>query len=167
MRCGAVAYDARSPAVTIDRVRMICSSGVFALGEGCMASDDQNPVGSIAWHDLTVPDAGAVRDFYEAVIGWEHEDVDMGDYADYAMKAPGGDVVGGVCHARGVNDDWPSLWLMYVMVEDLDASLQRCKELGGAAITPVRGQSEDGKTQGGSFCVIKDPAGAVLGLMQK
>jgi len=35
-------------------------------------------VGSIIWRDLTVPDAERVCDFYTAVIGWEHEDVNMG-----------------------------------------------------------------------------------------
>lgn len=38
--------------------------------------------GTIAWHDLTVPYADPIRDFYEAVAGWRPEPVDMGGYSD-------------------------------------------------------------------------------------
>ncbi len=59
-------------------------------------------VGKIGWIDMTVADAPAVRDFYQAVVGWETDEVDMGSYSDYVMKMPAtGDSVSGVCHARG------------------------------------------------------------------
>lgn len=130
-----------------------------------MSSNDPaapaNPTGTIAWADLTIADASGIRDFYNSVIGWQPEPVAMGDYDDYSMKAPGGTVVAGVCHARGENADLPPQWLVYVMVDDLKASLQSCAEGGGAQVSAVRG---DGP---GSFCVIRDPAGAVLALMQR
>ena len=50
-----------------------------------MTSGEQPAPGTIAWWDLTVPDAALVRDFYSAVAGWEAEPVDMGDYSDFAM----------------------------------------------------------------------------------
>lgn len=34
-----------------------------------MTSDHSARPGTIMWHDLTVPDAEAVRDFYAAVVG--------------------------------------------------------------------------------------------------
>ena len=124
-------------------------------------SGSQKP-GAVSWFDLTVPDAEAIRDFYASVIGWEAEPVDMGGYADYAMKAPGGDTpAAGVCHARGVNADIPPQWTAYVLVEDLDASLQRCVEGGGNQVTSIR--EEAGQFR---FCIIRDPAGAHLGLME-
>ena len=45
-------------------------------------------VGKIGWIDMTVDDADGVRDFYKAVVGWETDDVSMGDYSDYVMKMP-------------------------------------------------------------------------------
>lgn len=45
--------------------------------------------GAIAWVDLTVPNAPALRDFYAAVAGWSPQDVKVGDYADFTMRTSG------------------------------------------------------------------------------
>lgn len=124
-------------------------------------SAKQPEVGSITWRDLTVADAGKVRDFYAAVVGWKVEEVPMGGYSDYGMNAPqSGETVAGVCHARGVNADIPPQWLMYITVADIDASVAQCKQLGGKLIKPVKPLGE------GRFAVIQDPAGAVCALFQ-
>jgi len=45
-----------------------------------------------------------LRDFYAAVCGWSPQDVKMGDYSDYTMRASSdGVAVAGVCHAKGEN----------------------------------------------------------------
>ena len=122
---------------------------------------DPYEVGKIGWIDMTVEDAPAVRDFYKAVVGWQTEDVAMGDYEDYVVKAPGsGNAVAGVCHARGSNADQPSGWMIYIMVEDVEASAKAATDNGGQVIVEPRGLS------GGRFCVIKDPGGSVAGLYQ-
>mgnify|MGYP001826244294 CR=1 FL=1 len=71
-------------------------------------------IGKIGWIDMSVDNADEVRDFYKAVVGWGHEDVSMGDYADYSMTTPSGDAVSGICHARGSNAALPSGWLIYI-----------------------------------------------------
>lgn len=117
--------------------------------------------GGIAWHDLTVDDADAVRDFYAAVVGWQPKGLSMGDYEDYEMRLPDdGECVAGVCHARGENADLPPQWLVYVMVGDLDASLEAAGEHGGRIVSPARG------LMGGRMAVVADPAGAVMALYQ-
>ena len=116
--------------------------------------------GSIVWADLTVPDAGRIRDFYAAVVGWGSEPVSMGDYSDFSMVTPGGKApVAGVCHARGPNANLPAQWLIYVSVPNLDASVKRCLELGGKIVDGPRSMGEK------KLCVIQDPAGAVAGLI--
>lgn len=118
-------------------------------------------VGSIAWRDLTVKNADEVRDFYSAVVGWKVLPIDMGGYSDYCMVPPATDAPeAGVCHKRGVNADFPSQWIMYAVVADLEASLEQCKRRGGKQLTPIRPQGAS------RFAVIKDPAGAVLGLYE-
>lgn len=118
--------------------------------------------GTIAGFDLTVSDAPGIRDFYASVIGWRPEPVDMGEYADFAMVSPAsGDWVAGVCHAPSENADLPPQWLVYIAVDDLDQSLRRCQEGGGTVLTGVKGGGD-----GGRYCVIRDPAGAVLALME-
>ena len=119
-------------------------------------------VGRVAWVDLTVADAEKVKDFYGEVVGWKNEAVDMGEYSDFSMLPPGSsDAVAGVCHARGTNKELPPVWMIYILVADLDHSLERCLALGGK----VRLQP---KQMGGSgrYCVIEDPAGAVAALFE-
>jgi len=127
-----------------------------------MGTDNTKPaVGSVAWRDLTVSNAEAVRDFYARVVGWGIAPLDMGGYNDFVMLAAGSaNPVAGVCHARGANADLPAQWLMYIVVEDLDASVAECVALGGAIVSGPRPLSE------GRFCVIRDPAGAVCALFQ-
>ncbi|HAV64850.1 MAG TPA: glyoxalase [Verrucomicrobiales bacterium] len=118
--------------------------------------------GSITWYDLTVPDAENVRQFYEAVVGWKAEPVDMGGYNDFNMMTPSsGRTMAGVCHARGANATLPSQWLIYVSVANLDESIRQCVAKGGKVVAPERDMGEMGR-----FCVIQDPAGAVCALFE-
>jgi hypothetical protein len=65
--------------------------------------------GGIGWHDLTVEDAPRIRDFYQVVVGWRAEPLDMGGYDDYVMVQAGtADPVAGICHARGPNATIPA-----------------------------------------------------------
>ncbi len=127
-----------------------------------MAEKDGPKIGTVAWHDLTVADARKLRDFYAEVVGWKPERVDMTGYADYNMVAPvTGHAAAAVCQARGVNASLPPQWLMYVVVENLEASLERCVRRGGAVIDGPRGMGEQ------RFAVIRDPAGAHIALLDK
>lgn len=118
--------------------------------------------GSIAWADLTVGDAEAVMRFYSRVAGWEAEEVSMGEYADFSMRPSGSDTpVAGICHARGLNASLPPVWMVYILVEDLDASLAFCREEGGEVLA---GPTNMGPAS--AYAVIRDPAGAVCALYQ-
>lgn len=64
-----------------------------------------------------------------------------------------------VCHARGSNVNIPSQWLLYVAVEDVAAGAANCERLGGKILDGIR------KMNGKDFCVIRDPARAVLALI--
>lgn len=133
-----------------------------------MAKEQQ--FGEIVWRDLTVKDAPRLRKFYSSVVGWKTSEVPMKDakgaYADYCMNLAGkspkkhGETVAGVCHARGVNKKVPPQWMMYVKVKSVKASVAKAKKLGGKVI--------DGPRLVGpmTFCIIKDPAGAVIGLIE-
>ncbi|HSG98908.1 MAG TPA: VOC family protein [candidate division Zixibacteria bacterium] len=115
--------------------------------------------GAIGWIDLTVPNADSVRDFYHAVTGWRPEPVAMGEYNDYIMtSAATGEPIAGVCHAHGGNRDLPAVWLIYIVVESLPASIAACEANGGEVIAQPRAAG------GGQFCLIRDPAGAVAAL---
>lgn len=126
-----------------------------------MNGDRAGKLGKIGWIDCTVDNATGIRDFYKDVAGWTTSECAMGDYSDYFMAAPEtGETVAGICHARGVNADLPPVWLIYVGVNNLDASLGRCTGLGGQIIAGP-------KTFGdGRYAVIRDPAGSILGIYE-
>ena len=127
-----------------------------------MAGDNSKEVGSIVWTDLTTDNAERTREFYEAVVGWASSPVSMGEYDDFNMAAPeSGRAIAGICHARGSNADLPAQWLMYIIVEDLDASAARCAEMGGKVIVEPKGMGAHGR-----YCVIEDPSGAVAALFE-
>lgn len=117
-------------------------------------------VGTVMHMDLTVPNAEEVRDFYQAVAGWSSQGLSMGDYDDYVMMDSAGNPVSGICHKRGENSNLPPQWLIYITVADMDASVAACTERGGAVVDGPRDMG------GSRFCVVRDPAGAVVALFE-
>jgi uncharacterized protein len=117
--------------------------------------------GKFLWIDLTIPGAEDIRDFYSAVVGWTWEPVAVGDYQDYNIKTPAGELVAGICHKRGVNEKLPPVWINYVIVSSVAESMKTCLEKGGRIIDGPRKQNED------IFVIIQDPAGAYIGLYGK
>lgn len=120
---------------------------------------EKSSIGSILWHDLTVPNAEEAKNFYQQVVGWNAAPHDMGEYHDFDISSPDGTTFLGICHARGMNAKLPPQWLIYVQVEDVARSAEQCAALGGKVLDGPR-------TMGNiRFCIIQDPAGAVLGIM--
>ena len=125
-----------------------------------MSEQQKPPVGSIVWRDLTVKHATDIRDFYDAVIGWQTKPHPMPEQDDFDVYAVDGEEpIAGICHAEGFNADIPPQWLIYVQVADVAASAERCTALGGKVITGPRNMGTN------NFCVIQDPAGAMMALI--
>jgi predicted enzyme related to lactoylglutathione lyase len=61
-----------------------------------------------------------------------------------------------------MNAGIPAQWLMYINVADIEESTRQCKQLGGAMVTEIRTMGSMGR-----YCVIKDPAGAVVALFEE
>jgi predicted enzyme related to lactoylglutathione lyase len=109
---------------------------------------------------LTVPDAPKLRDFYQKVAGWTSLPVKMSGYDDFSMLSQSGEAVAGVCHARGGNAKLPPVWMIYIVVENLDLALQSCLNLGGKVVSPIR------MAGGSRYAVIQDPADAFVALWE-
>ncbi|MFD2167077.1 VOC family protein [Thalassotalea euphylliae] len=119
-------------------------------------------LGEIAWLDLTVEDAPAIRDFYKSVVGWTAQEVNMGEYSDFSMiSSETNNPAGGICHARGPNAELPAMWLPYFLVADVEAAVAQVKANGGSLYTEIKSMGSD------KFAVIKDPAGAACALYEK
>lgn len=111
--------------------------------------------------ELNSNDIGKARPFYAGLFGWELNDMDMGEgMGTYTTIGVGESGTGGGMMAHPMPGE-PSVWVPYVLVDDLRASTDKARDLGGTVIrdvTPV--------AQMGSFSIIQDPAGAVFGLWQ-
>jgi uncharacterized protein len=146
-------------------IPLVSEADVAAAGvDQSATTDPPGPVGRIAWLDLTVPDAETAREFYREVVGWSVEELAMSDgddrYPDFVMKAEDGTAAAGVCHARGPNAALPPVWMIYLPVGDMDESLRRVEEEGGAVITAMR--SANGSH---AYAAVRDPVGAHFALV--
>lgn len=118
------------------------------------------------WADMAAENAEDLKDFYCEVFGWTVNEFPMqdekGKYSDYAMIDKSGEGIGGVCHKRGVNKDFPPQWVVYFTVEDINKSIDTCKRLGGTVI-------KDSKNENGdiTYALLKDPSGAIVGVIQE
>lgn len=109
--------------------------------------------------ELGTTDIAKAKSFYNSLFDWKLEDVDMGGGMSYTMVGVGEGTGGGMM--KQPMPGAPSAWLPYVLVDDLKAATDKAKSLGAKVmkdITEVMGM--------GSFTVIVDPTGAMLGLWQ-
>lgn len=85
----------------------------------------------------------------------------MEDYEDYHMVSSStAKNIACICHTQGINFDLPPVWLIYILVDDIDKCAMLCEEKGGEVIVGPRKMGE------AMFCVIRDPAGAICALYQ-
>ena len=114
-----------------------------------------------SWCDITTEHAENLVSFYESVMGWKKEPIDMGGYNDYVMMSSDGTPIGGICHKKGVNSDLPGGWINYFTVVDLTQSLANVQTKGGKQVGEIKHHGED------RFCTILDPSGAACALYEK
>lgn len=124
-------------------------------------ADEKKEIGEIVWVDLTIPNAEEVREFYLSVTGWGSDEFNMGDYSDYVVATPQNNkTVAGIVHARGDNAGLPPYWLIYIKVRSLEESMEAARSRGGEILA---GPKSFGAAR---FCVLRDPAGAVFGIVE-
>jgi predicted enzyme related to lactoylglutathione lyase len=109
--------------------------------------------------ELATTDLNKAKSFYQSLFDWQLQDMDMGDGMSYTMIGVGEGTGGGMMKhpAPGV----PSAWLAYVLVDNVTAATAKAKSLGAAIVRDVTEVPN-----AGSFSIITDPTGAMLGLWQ-
>jgi len=109
--------------------------------------------------ELNTQDVGKAKSFYQSLFDWTLNDVDMDGGMTYTMVDVGEGTGGGMM--KHPMPDAPSMWLPYVLVDDIVASTEKAKALGATVIRDVM------EVMGmGSLSIIIDPTGATLGLWQ-
>ena len=116
--------------------------------------------GSPVWVDLGVPDLAAVQGFYQALFGWEFEDMGP-EFANYHMITRHGASVGGAMSQMESDADQPAAWTIYLKSDDIERSLTDTAAAGGSVIVPAMPMPGLG-----SMGVVITPGGEGMGIWQ-
>jgi uncharacterized protein len=128
------------------------------MSEQTSSEMDTTP-GIFSWNELMTRDAGASSKFYTALFGWTREEMDM-EGSTYHMYKTGDRPVGGMIELPADAESMPVMWMGYVTVENLEASVAKAEELGGKVLKGITA------IQMGRFAILSDPQGAVIGIWQ-
>jgi len=119
---------------------------------------DKTP-GLLSWNELTSNDGPGSAKFYTQLFDWKREDVDMGT-GTYTIFKVGERSVAGMFALPSEVKEMPSVWIPYVTVENLEASVNKAVTLGAVLCKEIT------SLQMGRFAIVRDPQGAILGLWQ-
>ena len=120
--------------------------------------------GTPIWYELLSQDPQAARRFYGAVVGWNIDESPPPDMTmDYRMVAAADGLVGGVftLSAEMRQNGAQPCWLMYIGVDDVDASVAAIGASGGSVMVPAFDIPDVGR-----MAMLTDPQGAAFYVMR-
>ena len=85
--------------------------------------------------ELNTTDLGKAKSFYHALFEWNLQDVDMGGGASYTLIQVGEGTGGGMM--KHPMPGQPSVWIPYVLVDDIRTATAKAKSLG-ANVSPTQ-----------------------------
>jgi predicted enzyme related to lactoylglutathione lyase len=114
--------------------------------------------GTPCWIDVSVPDVGAARLFYEGLFGWSMQGGEP-EYGGYLNAAKNGRLTAGL--SPKMMPDTPTAWLVHFATSDVDASAERVAASGGQVVLGPMDVADLGR-----LAVCTDPSGVLFGLWQ-
>lgn len=116
--------------------------------------------GCFAWYELLTTDVAAARAFYRQVVGWGAQEASTPAFS-YSVFTAGTVEVGGLMNLppEGIRMGAAPRWVGYVAVDDVDATAERLKRLGGRIYVPPTDSNI------GRVSIIIDPQTAAIGLV--
>jgi uncharacterized protein len=123
---------------------------------------DEPPVaagapGRVGWHELLAADWTKAFAFYQALLGWQKIEADVGSRGTYQLFGTAGEAIGGMSTKPPAMPT--AFWLYYFNVDDIDAAAARVAAGGGRLLEgPI-------EVAGGSrIARCMDPQGAMFAL---
>ena len=121
-----------------------------------------NSHGRFVWYELMTTDVKRAKAFYASVVGWGARSAPAPG-SPYSLFTVGDFPVAGLMNlsedARRTGA--PPYWIGYVGVDDVDAAVNRVKQLGGTVYVPPTDVPNISR-----FSVIADPQRATLALVK-
>ncbi len=120
--------------------------------------------GRVSWNELVAGNTKTAAEFYEKLFGWKATPYAPKNgpsggppYSIFKMDVNDERGIGGMMQT--MQSGTPSMWLPYVVVDNVDVSLKKAESLGAKVCLPVTSIGEIGR-----IAVILDPQGATIGL---
>jgi predicted enzyme related to lactoylglutathione lyase len=124
---------------------------------------EKHAPGSFCWLELATSDQNAAKTFYTTLFGWKLNEFPMGPGETYTIfRLQDRDAAAAYTMRKEQRDmGVPPNWMLYIRVENADASAARAAELGGKVLAPPFDVMDVGR-----MAVIQDPTGAVFAAWQ-
>jgi predicted enzyme related to lactoylglutathione lyase len=138
-------------------------SGVAVWQAGTYAGAARvNEPGCLTWNELATNDTAGALVFYNGLFGWTSEEMDTGGAMAYTVIRAGERNNGGVRPLSPQEEEAgvPPYWIPYFAAESIDATTERCGQLGGEILL---GPME---FPAGRIGVLRDAQGAVFALWE-
>jgi hypothetical protein len=115
--------------------------------------------GRFAWYELLTTDMAAAKAFYSRVVGWEAQDASAA--FPYTVFSADGTEVGGLMELPpdALRMGAMPRWAGYIAVDDIDATVDRLRSLGGSVFVPPTDSNI------GRVSIVTDPQKATFGLV--
>ena len=110
--------------------------------------------------ELNTNDLSKANTFYRELFDWQLKDVDMGPSGSYTTIGVGEGTGGGMM--KHPMQGAPSLWIPYILVDDVAAATKKARQLGAAII-----KENVAVPNMGAFSIVNDPTGATFGLWEE
>jgi predicted enzyme related to lactoylglutathione lyase len=112
-----------------------------------------------AWVDLGSENAGASREFYAKLFGWQVEVNPDPQYGGYGLAKLGGRDAAGI--GPKMDPNAPTAWNLYIGTDDIEDLAGRVSANGGTVVMPPFDVGDQGR-----MAVFQDPAGAFISAWQ-
>jgi hypothetical protein len=114
--------------------------------------------GDWLWHELHTPDPKKATGFYGKLLGWKTREMRMDGGHPYTLIVQNGKDSGGITNFMAPGEK--PHWLVYVVVDNVDAAADQVPKLGGKVLSPPMDVPGVGR-----FTVVADPTGGAIALM--
>lgn len=118
-------------------------------------------VGEFVWNELATTNVQDAKTFYGKVFGWEFSDKKIDDMTYTIIKKDNKEFGGIWAIPAEQQNQIPPHWLAYILVENVQQSLEKASQNGATIIKPVEKAGDMGL-----FAIIRDPSGAHIALWQ-
>ena len=124
-------------------------------------TNDGAVLGVIAMH---TSEPARTKEFYSHVLGWQEiPGVPVGEGGFFMMRQGGSNPEATILRAGDTGGVPVAQWIPQIAVDDIRAVAAKCVEAGGEIVAEITQVSDNDP---GLMCTIRDPEGAVLGLIQ-